>query len=144
MCSSILARIPGFWQQIIPEPHVPSRGYQARGTRLTDWWLYHKKPRFHLPAPACDFSGKRGQIEPPWMVLICFGSEIYCDKKFSSSRFCSFGLKYVLCFLIRCSVWFYIYTSSETLGGVRGFVCIEVCIPPTRPSWRQVNHMYSS
>ena len=32
--SSILARIPGFRQQIIPEPHVPSRGSQAQGTRL--------------------------------------------------------------------------------------------------------------
>jgi hypothetical protein len=32
--SSILARIPGFRQRIIPEPHVPSRGSQARGTRL--------------------------------------------------------------------------------------------------------------
>ena len=29
-----LARIPGFRQRIIPEPHVPSRGSQARGTRL--------------------------------------------------------------------------------------------------------------
>ena len=36
MCSSILSmpRIPGFRQRIIPEPHVPSRGSQARGTRL--------------------------------------------------------------------------------------------------------------
>jgi hypothetical protein len=34
MRSSILARIPGFRQRIIPEPHVPSRGSQARGTRL--------------------------------------------------------------------------------------------------------------
>jgi hypothetical protein len=30
MRSSVLARIPGFWQRIIPEPH----GSQARGTRL--------------------------------------------------------------------------------------------------------------
>ena len=35
MHSSILARIPGFRKRIIPEPHVPSRGSQARGTRLT-------------------------------------------------------------------------------------------------------------
>jgi hypothetical protein len=35
MRSSILARIPGFRQRIIPEPRVPSRGSQARGTRLT-------------------------------------------------------------------------------------------------------------
>ena len=42
MRSSILARIPGFRQRIIPEPHVPSRGSQARGTRL----------------------GRHGQIEP--------------------------------------------------------------------------------
>ena len=34
MRSSILARIPGFRQRIIPEPHVPSRGLQARGTGL--------------------------------------------------------------------------------------------------------------
>ena len=34
MRSSMLARIPGFRQRIIPEPHVPSRGSQARGTRL--------------------------------------------------------------------------------------------------------------
>ena len=34
MRSSVLARIPGFRQRIIPEPHVPSRGSQARGTRL--------------------------------------------------------------------------------------------------------------
>ena len=34
MRSSILARIPGFRQRIIPEPRVPSRGSQARGTRL--------------------------------------------------------------------------------------------------------------
>ena len=35
MRSSVLARIPGFRQRIIPEdPHVPSRGLQARGTRL--------------------------------------------------------------------------------------------------------------
>ena len=34
MRSLILARIPGFRQRIIPEPHVPSRGSQARGTRL--------------------------------------------------------------------------------------------------------------
>jgi hypothetical protein len=41
MRSSILARIPGFRQRIIPEPHVPSRGSQARGTRLTvdEIWL---------------------------------------------------------------------------------------------------------
>jgi hypothetical protein len=35
MRSSILARIPGFRQRIIPEPRVPSRGSQARGTRLS-------------------------------------------------------------------------------------------------------------
>ena len=34
MRSSNLARIPGFRQRIIPEPRVPSRGSQARGTRL--------------------------------------------------------------------------------------------------------------
>jgi hypothetical protein len=34
MRSSILARIPGFRQRIIPEPSFPSRGSQARGTRL--------------------------------------------------------------------------------------------------------------
>jgi hypothetical protein len=34
MRSSILARIPGFRQRIIPEPRVPSRGSQARGMRL--------------------------------------------------------------------------------------------------------------
>ena len=34
MRSSIFARIPGFRQRIIPEPRVPSRGSQARGTRL--------------------------------------------------------------------------------------------------------------
>ena len=34
MRSSILAKIPGFRQQIILEPRVPSRGSQARGTRL--------------------------------------------------------------------------------------------------------------
>ena len=36
MRSSILAMIPGFRQQIIPEPRVPSQGSQARGTRLGD------------------------------------------------------------------------------------------------------------
>ena len=36
MRSSILARIPGFRQRIIPEPRVPSRGSQARGTRLDE------------------------------------------------------------------------------------------------------------
>ena len=34
MRSSILARILGFRQRIIPEPRVPSRGSQAQGTRL--------------------------------------------------------------------------------------------------------------
>ena len=34
MRNSVLARIPGFRERIIPEPHVPSRGSQARGTRL--------------------------------------------------------------------------------------------------------------
>ena len=34
MRSSILATIPGFRQRIIPEPSIPSRGSQARGTRL--------------------------------------------------------------------------------------------------------------
>jgi hypothetical protein len=34
LASSVLARIPGFRQRIIPEPHVPSRGSQARGTRF--------------------------------------------------------------------------------------------------------------
>ena len=34
MRSSILATIPGFRQRIIPEPSFPSRGSQARGTRL--------------------------------------------------------------------------------------------------------------
>ena len=34
MRSSILARIPGFRQRIIPEPRVPSQGSQAQGTRL--------------------------------------------------------------------------------------------------------------
>jgi hypothetical protein len=34
MRSSILATIPGFRQRIIPEPRVPFRGSQARGTRL--------------------------------------------------------------------------------------------------------------
>jgi hypothetical protein len=38
MRSSVLARIPGFRQRIIPEPHVPSRGSQARGTRLVGCW----------------------------------------------------------------------------------------------------------
>jgi hypothetical protein len=34
MRSSILARIPGFRQRIIPEPRVPSRGSQARGNEI--------------------------------------------------------------------------------------------------------------
>jgi hypothetical protein len=34
MRSSILVRIPGFRQRIIPEPSFPSQGSQARGTRL--------------------------------------------------------------------------------------------------------------
>ena len=38
MRSSILATIPGFRQRIIPEPRVPSRGSQARGTRLLERW----------------------------------------------------------------------------------------------------------
>jgi hypothetical protein len=38
MRSSVLARIPGFRQRIIPEPRVPSRGSQARGTRLVGCW----------------------------------------------------------------------------------------------------------
>ena len=33
-----VAKIPGFRQRIIPEPHVPSRGSQARGTRLAWQW----------------------------------------------------------------------------------------------------------
>jgi hypothetical protein len=44
MRSSVLARIPGFRQRIIPEPHVPSRGSQARGTRLgTDEQVFYHK-----------------------------------------------------------------------------------------------------
>jgi hypothetical protein len=39
MRSSILARIPGFRQRIIPEPSFPSQGSQARGTRLNRSWL---------------------------------------------------------------------------------------------------------
>jgi hypothetical protein len=42
MRSSILARIPGFRQRIIPEPRVPSRGSQARGTRLLERYLQLK------------------------------------------------------------------------------------------------------
>jgi hypothetical protein len=34
LIGQILARIPGFQQRIILEPHVPSRGSQARRTRL--------------------------------------------------------------------------------------------------------------
>ena len=37
MRSSILARIPGFRQRIIPEPSFPSQGSQAQGTRLSDY-----------------------------------------------------------------------------------------------------------
>ena len=47
MRSSILARIPGFRQRIIPEPRVPSRGSQARRTRLG---LPRLSPRPHTEA----------------------------------------------------------------------------------------------
>jgi hypothetical protein len=43
--SSILARIPGFRQRIIPEPRVPSRGSQARGTRLILLLFHNLVPR---------------------------------------------------------------------------------------------------
>jgi hypothetical protein len=39
MHSSILTRIPGFRQRIIPEPRVPFRGSLARGTRLKPWLI---------------------------------------------------------------------------------------------------------
>jgi hypothetical protein len=42
--SSVLARILGFRQRIIPEPHVPSRGTQVRGTRLRPF--LHPSPGF--------------------------------------------------------------------------------------------------
>ena len=45
MRSSILARIPGFRQRIIPEPSFPSQGSQARGTRL---------PNNRLVETCCD------------------------------------------------------------------------------------------
>ena len=45
MRSSILARIPGFRQRIIPEPSFPSQGSQARGTRLGNHGLASLVPR---------------------------------------------------------------------------------------------------
>ena len=48
MRSSILARIPGFRQRIIPEPSFPSQGSQARGTRLVHfliWALFNTRPQ---------------------------------------------------------------------------------------------------
>jgi hypothetical protein len=59
MRSSILARIPGFRQRIIPEPHVPSRGSQARGTRLATGYA-----AFSYPEPSYARSATRElQIE---------------------------------------------------------------------------------
>ena len=46
MRSSILARIPGFRQRIIPEPSFPSQGSQARGTRLNA-----RRDSFSYPEP---------------------------------------------------------------------------------------------
>jgi hypothetical protein len=43
--SSILARILGFRQRIIPEPRVPSRGSQAQGTRLLQHGICATRPR---------------------------------------------------------------------------------------------------
>ena len=56
MHSSILARIPGFRQQIIPEPHVPSRGSQARGTRLIgNIKTAVRTPSFDVQTGACSY-----------------------------------------------------------------------------------------
>ena len=48
MRSSILARIPGFRQRIIPEPSFPSQGSQARGTRLVVLMLQIQRKAFHF------------------------------------------------------------------------------------------------
>ena len=60
MRSSILARIPGFRQRIIPEPRVPSRGSQARGTRLTSRLSCDLVPRV---SPSVLW-------ERPWLRLV--------------------------------------------------------------------------
>jgi hypothetical protein len=52
-----LSRIPGFRQRIIPEPHVPSRGSRARGTRLIDVLITAVKLYSFL-----RFRGKRPQF----------------------------------------------------------------------------------
>ena len=56
MRSSILARIPGFRQRIIPEPRVPSRGSQARGTRLATElaWCKARRTREQPPRVAAS------------------------------------------------------------------------------------------
>ena len=61
MRSSILARIPGFRQRIIPEPHVPSRGSQARGTKS----VFGTNPRLDLRAVPSGFwlGGGGGEIK---------------------------------------------------------------------------------
>ena len=49
MRSSIVARILGFRQRIIPEPRVPSRGSQAQGTRLPPSWFHFFTRRVLAP-----------------------------------------------------------------------------------------------
>jgi hypothetical protein len=75
MRSSILARIPGFRQRIIPEPHVPSRGSQARGTRLSLIQMHSRtqspsyarcdKGLWPNPYPSGVVEGGLGGAEPP-------------------------------------------------------------------------------
>ena len=80
--SSILARIPGFRQRINPEPRVPPRGSQSRGTRLAIWCVY---------APKLGLSGYRARTDHVriFMVKYCTDFLIKASPNnavFSSAR----------------------------------------------------------
>jgi hypothetical protein len=69
MRSSILARIPGFRQRIIPEPRVSSRGSQARGTRL--YWPSQTRGLYQ-PRSQGFRVRTRGDTRNPWSGPVNF------------------------------------------------------------------------
>jgi hypothetical protein len=83
MRSSILARIPGFRQRIIPEPHVPSRGSQARERDCaTSYSMSVQSPYTPSPHGLSRISAhQHAGVSMKWRYFTFLPHVIVADKK---------------------------------------------------------------
>ena len=124
MRSSILARIPGFRQRIIPEPSFPSQGSQARGTRLVPVSQEIRPPRRF--APPLKRGGDIPRIfAPPGANLLGISPPRGANLLGISPPFRNFAPPYEFCELqvenIYCVIYLFI-TRRQNYIHILGFL----------------------